>query len=111
MDDMKKTLEEAQQGLKEFSKDSPEKMHAFAGLTKAVETGKIPAKDKALIAIALSVATHCKWCVALHVKDALKKGASEEEIQEATWMAVLMGGGPALMYGRLVLKAIDEFKE
>ncbi|HBK57937.1 MAG TPA: carboxymuconolactone decarboxylase family protein, partial [Spirochaetaceae bacterium] len=41
---------------------------------------------------------------------ALEAGATEEEILEAAWVAVLMGGGPALMHAGLVLEALKDLK-
>ena len=112
MQDMKDVLKEVDKGMKEFLKDTPEEMTAFAAFMKAVEIkGALSSKDKELIAVALSVATHCKWCIAFHVKEALNQGATDDEIREAAWMAVFMGGGPSLMYAQLVLKALEDFKK
>ena len=72
--------------------------------------GKISKKTKALIGIACSITGHCEWCIAAHVKEALDAKATEEEILEASWVAVLMGGGPALMYAQGVLKALEDLK-
>jgi alkylhydroperoxidase/carboxymuconolactone decarboxylase family protein YurZ len=41
---------------------------------------------------------------------ALKNGAAHKEVMEASWMAVMMGGGPALMYMQLVEEALKEFE-
>jgi alkylhydroperoxidase AhpD family core domain len=45
----------------------------------------------------------CDWCIAIHVANAVKTGASREEILEAAWLAVLMGGGPKLLYLKVVV--------
>lgn len=112
MEDMKEILKDVETGLAQFASSAPGKMNAFGGLMNAIESqGSITTKNKELIAIALSVACHCKWCIAFHVNRALEEGASEDEIKDAMWMAVLMGGGPSLMYGQLVLKAIDDLKK
>ena len=66
-------------------------------------------KVKELIAVALSVNAHCPWCISYHVNEALKAGATPDEIREAAWVAVLMGGGPNLSYMILVEKALKEF--
>ncbi|MFB6214932.1 MAG: carboxymuconolactone decarboxylase family protein [Candidatus Bipolaricaulia bacterium] len=39
-----------------------------------------------------------------HVKNALDASATEEEIIEAAWVAVLMGGEPALMHAGMTLE-------
>ncbi|MEA3485862.1 MAG: carboxymuconolactone decarboxylase family protein [Candidatus Aerophobetes bacterium] len=110
MGEMKETLNEVEQTLRKFSQLTPDQVKEFQDLMEAIEKkGALDPKQKELIAIALSVGVQCKWCIAFHVQRALKEGATKEEILEATWVAVLMGGGPALMYSQLVLKALEEF--
>jgi len=112
MEDMKKLLGEVDKSLKEIGKEYPDFMKAFGGFLGAVEKkGALDVKTKELISIALSVATHCKWCVAYHVKNALEHGATKDEIMETCFVASLMGGGPSLMYTQLVMKAIKDFSK
>jgi len=44
-------------------------------------------------------------CIAYHVHDALKAGASRPDILETIGVAIMMGGGPALMYRGLLDRA------
>jgi AhpD family alkylhydroperoxidase len=107
-----KELERVQGWMKTFGKSSPETMKSFQSLIGAVEKGKVlSAKTKELMAIAISVTQQCEWCIAYHVNNALKEGATSEEIIEAAWVAVLMGGGPALMHAGLVLEALEDLQE
>lgn len=46
--------------------------------------------------------------IAFHVHDALKSGASSEEVVETIGVAILMGGGPELMYGFEALEALNQ---
>ncbi|MGL5247367.1 MAG: carboxymuconolactone decarboxylase family protein [Brooklawnia sp.] len=41
--------------------------------------------------------------------DAIAAGATREEIGEVVGVAILMGGGPSVVYGCQVLDAFDEF--
>ncbi|HEC96276.1 MAG TPA: carboxymuconolactone decarboxylase family protein [Euryarchaeota archaeon] len=112
MENTKDLLGEIMNSLGEWSNNSPEQMEKFKAFLEAVEKpGKLDTKTKELISIALAVITHCKWCIAFHVKNALEAGATPEEIREAAWVAVLMGGGPALMYMQLVEKALKDLSE
>ncbi len=111
MDDAKELLNETNQSLAKLGRDYPKVMKTFSSFMGAVEDpGALGTKTKELIAISLSVATRCKWCIAFHVKNALDAGASKEEIMESCFVAALMAGGPALMYTQLVVKAIEEFE-
>ncbi len=111
MENMKELLDQTKKNLQKYSKDFPRQLGAFNNLMEAVEApGALDKKHKELIAIGLSIATHCQWCIAWHVKGALDAGATADEILEAGWVAVLMGGGPSLMYFQLLEKALEDFK-
>jgi len=88
----------------------PKQMKAFMGFMDEVEKeGALSIKTKELISVALSVALHCKWCIAIHVKNALESGSTKNEIMEACFVATLMGGGTSLSYAQYVMKALEEF--
>jgi len=111
MEDMKEVLKEVHTSLEYLNKNYPEETTAFGIFLKEVEEkGALDVKTKELISIALSVVAKCKWCIAFHTKRALDAGATKDEIMEACFVASLMGGGPAMMYVQLVVKAIEDFK-
>jgi len=97
--------------LTERLKDKyPEEINAFLNFMKKAEEGTaLGAKQKELINVGLSVAAQCEWCIAVHVKHAVRTGASRDEMVEAGFQAVLMHGGPALMYLVPFFEALDEF--
>ena len=85
-------------------------MQAFGALHEAsCAPGALDTKTKELIALAIAVAARCDGCIAFHTHDVLNAGASREEIAEALSVAVLMGGGPSLMYATHVVEAIEQF--
>ncbi|HEB59252.1 MAG TPA: carboxymuconolactone decarboxylase family protein [Gammaproteobacteria bacterium] len=90
----------------------PTETNAFLGFLKEAESGKaLDIRDKELINVALAVAAQCEWCIAFHVQQAARHGASRDELVEAGFMAVIMHGGPAYMYMTPLMQAIDEFLE
>jgi len=96
--------------VERLQKESPKQTAAFNQFMMSVEKpGALSTKNKDLINVALSIAAQCEWCIALHVKGALNNGATREEVIDAAMQAVLMHGGPALMYMIPVEKALDEF--
>ena len=112
MEDMNKVLEEIHQSIMKLRKEHPEETKAFMELLHATGRPKaLSTKEKELIAVALSVAARCHWCIGYHVKNAMEAGASKEELIEASYVAVTMAGAPALMYMQLVLKAIEDFEK
>ena len=90
----------------------PATMQAFAAMSEAATApGKLDGKTKGLIGLALAVGARCDECIAIHVREANAAGASGEEIVEALGVAILMGGGPSLMYATHALTALEEMKE
>ena len=76
----------------------------------AVAAGALDAKTKELMSLAIGIAVHCDGCIAYHVRDALAAGASRAEIIETLGVAVMMGGGPGLMYAAQALEALDQYE-
>ena len=103
-------LEEIKRLIGRLQKEEADQISAFHDFMSAVEKpGRLDAKQKELINVALAVAAQCEWCIALHVKGALDAGADRGEVLDAAMQAVLMHGGPALMYMTPVVEALDEF--
>ena len=67
----------------------------FQFYQETYKTSHLDRKTKELIAIAASLATHCKGCLEGHIKKALKYGATKEELSET--IAITMGVSAASM--------------
>jgi len=95
-----------------LSKGIPDTMKGFAAMREAAHAeGALEPKTKELIAMAIAVAVRCDGCIASHTNGAETHGASREEILETLSMAVLMGGGPSVVYAAQALDAFDQFTE
>jgi AhpD family alkylhydroperoxidase len=81
-----------------------EKLHHAAG-----STGVLDRKIKELMALAISVTHGCDDCIAHHVHDAIEAGATREEFADTLGVAVLMGGGPGMIYASHAIEAVDQF--
>jgi AhpD family alkylhydroperoxidase len=89
----------------------PGVMNGFAEMYRqAMAEGALSTRAKELIALGIAIAVHCDGCIAAHVNDAHRAGASRAEIVEAIGVAVLMGGGPSAMYGAEALEALEQFE-
>ena len=73
--------------------------------------GALEKKAKELIALGIGIAVRCDGCISYHINDALKAGASRREIIETISVAVMMGGGPSMVYGCEALEALDQFEK
>lgn len=60
----------------------------------ALKEGALSAKFKEIIAVAVAHATLCPYCIDVHTKNAVKKGATNEELAEGVLIAsALLAGG------------------
>ena len=74
----------------------------------ATAEGALSVKTKELIAFAIAISVRCDGCIAHHSQAVLKAGASRQEVSEMIGVAILMGGGPASIYGAEALRAFDQ---
>ena len=94
-----------------LGEEIPRTMAGFARLHKeSVGDGALSPKVKEMIALAIAVRVCCDGCIAIHVHDALAAGATREEITETIGVAILMGGGPSVVYGCEALEALEQFE-
>ena len=90
----------------------PEVMQGFGALHPAsLKSGALDGKTKELIALGIAITVRCDGCISYHVHDALQAGASKEEIAETISVAILMGGGPSVVYGIEAFQALSQYQE
>ena len=110
-EDWPKTTKTLSAQLRNLRGSAPEVMKAFAEIAQTALAAKaLDAKTKELIALAIGVAVHCDDCIAFHVKAALEKGATHEEITETLGMAIYMGAGPSVTYANHAFAALQQFE-
>jgi AhpD family alkylhydroperoxidase len=95
----KDSLASIQGDMGKLAKECPEFMKGFKAFHDAVEAnGVLDAKTLELVLVGIAVSRQCSYCIHFHVSRAFKAGATKQEILAAAQAAVLMGGGPSLMY-------------
>ena len=95
---------------KELMRLAPKEAQAFLNLKATAERadGAIPEKYRELISIAVALTTQCSYCIDAHSKNAVKAGASREEIAEVVFIAAALRAGAAVGHGLLALRLFDE---
>ena len=73
------------------------------------EEGELSSKIKELQSLGIAIAIRCEGCIAFHTAGALKAGATQAEIVDTIGVAVCMGGGPSVVYGKKAYDAMKEF--
>lgn len=75
------------------------------------KAGALSEKTKQLIALGLSHVTQCSYCIKGHTKMAKIKGASNEEMMEAIWVASEMRAGAAYSYSIIAMDEMEKYME
>jgi AhpD family alkylhydroperoxidase len=92
--------------IAQIGKISPDIVRGYRDLSDAgTKTGKLDAKTRELIALAVAVTRQCDGCITVHTDAAVKHGATREEIAEALGVAVAVNAGAALVYSARVMDA------
>ncbi|AFD00278.1 putative 4-carboxymuconolactone decarboxylase [Methanocella conradii HZ254] len=88
--------------LLESIKDTdPEMFETISRLDDVIlKDGALSEKQKRIIAMCLSAQQQCSKCVDTHAKAALYLGATKQEIMEALFVCLLVGGAPCLSAAR-----------
>lgn len=103
---------ELQKGFRALSDVIGPTMKGFGSLHRAaMEPGALDGATKELIALAVGITSHCEGCIAFHVHDALRAGATRPQVEEAIGVAVMMGGGPAAVFASDALTALAQFED
>ena len=72
--------------------------------------GALSKTTKELLGLVASTVLRCNDCISYHLIEAVASGASDEEIEEALGVAMIVGGSitiPHLRHAKAFLKTID----
>lgn len=84
----------------EMGEDCPELWKKFLDYYTAVfQDGALSAREKALIALAVSHAVQCPYCIDAYTQSSLQNGADREQMTEAVHVACAIRGGASLVHG------------
>lgn len=78
---------------------------------KAYEPGALDKKIKELLGLAASMVLRCDDCIAYHIDQSIKAGASDEELWETFDIALIVGGSIVIPHIRRGVEFLDECRE
>ena len=88
---------------------APNPAAAFKAFSESVfADGALSSKTKDLIAVAVAHVTQCPYCIRGHTASAMRKGATQEEVMEAIWVAAEMRAGGAYAHSNLALDTMNQ---
>ena len=78
----------------------------FSYYAKVFKDGALTAREKSLIALAVSHTVQCPYCIDAFSSDCLEKGADLEQMTEALHVATAIRGGASLVHGTQMLEHV-----
>lgn len=76
--------------------------------TKTYEAGALDEKTKELLGLSASMVLRCDDCIAYHIDQCVKAGASDEELFETFDIALIVGGSIVIPHLRRAVAFLDE---
>jgi AhpD family alkylhydroperoxidase len=76
--------------------------------TKTYEAGALDEKTKELLGLSASMVLRCDDCIAYHIDQCIKVGASDEELFETFDIALIVGGSIVIPHLRRAVAFMDE---
>jgi len=92
--------------IAEWNKELADKFFDYYG--DVFKAGALSAREKSLIALAVSHAIQCPYCIDAYSGDSLAKGADEEQMMEALHVAAAIRGGASLVHGVQMMNQVKE---
>ena len=78
---------------------------------QSYKDGALPAKTKELLGLVASMVLRCDDCIAYHVDQCVKAGATDEELWESFDIALIVGGSIVIPHLRRAVEFLDEARE
>ena len=72
------------------------------------KAGALTEREKSLIALAVSHAIQCPYCIDAYSQDCLEKGSNPDQMTEAVHVAAAIPGGASLVHGVQMRNVIEK---
>lgn len=92
--------------ISEFEPKLGEKFFDYYG--EVFKEGALTAREKSLIALAVSHAIQCPYCIDAYSEDSMQKGANEAMMMEAVHVAAAIRGGASLVHGVQMMNKVKK---
>jgi len=92
--------------ITEFNKELGDKF--FDYYADVFKEGALTAREKSLIALAVSHTVQCPYCIDAYTTDTIEKGCSEAQMMEAVHVAAAIRGGASLVHSVQMMNKAKE---
>ncbi|XDD49040.1 arsenosugar biosynthesis-associated peroxidase-like protein [Leptospira sp. WS92.C1] len=90
----------------EFQPNLAKKFFDYYG--EVFTEGALTAREKSLIALGVSHAIQCPYCIDAYTTDTLEKGVTEAGLMEAVHVAAAIRGGASLVHSVQLMNKVKE---
>lgn len=94
--------------ITEWSEELGTKFFDYYGTV--FEEGALTAREKSLIALAVSHVVKCPYCIDAYTKDGLQKGITKEEMMEAVHVGAAIESGATLVHGVQMMNKVNKLE-
>jgi len=79
--------------------------------SQAYRDGALPSKTKELLGLVASFVLRCDDCIKYHIIRCFEEGVTDQELEEALFVGLIVGGTITIPHQRRAIQAWDELKE
>jgi alkylhydroperoxidase/carboxymuconolactone decarboxylase family protein len=92
--------------ITEWSEELGEKF--FEYYNSVFKEGALSAREKSLIALAVSHVVKCPYCIDAYTKDGLQRGVTKEEMMEAVHVGAAIESGASLVHAVQMMNKVNK---
>ncbi len=94
--------------ISDWNQELGDKFFEYYG--KVFEEGALSAREKSLIALAVSHTEQCPYCIDAYTKDGLQRGITKEEMMEALHVGAAIKSGATLVHGVQMMNKVNKLE-
>ena len=79
--------------------------------SQAYREGALPAKVKELLGLVASFVLRCDDCIKYHIIQCFEEGVSDQELEEALFIGLMVGGTITIPHQRRAMQTWEELKK
>ena len=109
IDEFQKQREELNQLVMAYAGQGTKRFYSLD--SQAYRDGALPVKVKELLGLVASFVLRCDDCIKHHIIRCFEEGVSDQEMEEALFIGLIVGGTITIPHQRRALQAWDEIKK
>ncbi len=104
-----KQREELNQLVMEYAGQGTKRFYSLD--SQAYREGALPTKIKEMLGLVASFVLRCDDCIKYHIIRCFEEGVSDQELEEALFIGLMVGGTITIPHQRKAMQAWDELKK